>query len=40
LNDSTWRDGKGFETRDTVLACYGGVGFTEELRARPAATFG
>ncbi|HEV2345504.1 MAG TPA: hypothetical protein VGS97_15505 [Actinocrinis sp.] len=24
---------KGFDTRDTALACYSGVGFTEELRA-------
>jgi hypothetical protein len=24
---------KGFDTRDTVLACFSGVGFTEELRA-------
>lgn len=26
-------DQKGFDTRDTVLACYGGCGFTEELTA-------
>ena len=24
---------KGYDTRDTVLACYGGSGFTQELRA-------
>ncbi len=26
---------KGYDTRDTVLACYSGAGFTEELRADP-----
>ncbi len=25
--------GKGFDTRDTVLACYSGAGFDPELRA-------
>ncbi|MEZ0091134.1 hypothetical protein [Streptacidiphilus sp. EB129] len=24
---------KGYDTRDTVLACYSGAGFTQELRA-------
>ncbi|GIH71860.1 AAA family ATPase [Sphaerimonospora thailandensis] len=27
---------KGYDTRETVLACYGGSGFTEELRASAA----
>ncbi len=27
---------KGFDTRDTVLACYSGAGFTPELRAARA----
>ncbi|GIH92536.1 hypothetical protein ACFFMN_03740 [Planobispora siamensis] len=32
--------GKGYDTRDTVLACYGGAGFTEDLRAEAAGNGG
>ncbi|MEV4457094.1 hypothetical protein [Microbispora sp. NPDC049633] len=28
---------KGYDTRDTILACYGGAGFTAELRAAAAS---
>ncbi|WP_327043902.1 hypothetical protein OG320_19190 [Microbispora sp. NBC_01189] len=28
---------KGYDTRATTLACYGGAGFTEELRASAAS---
>ncbi|MBE3008910.1 hypothetical protein IL992_06870 [Microbispora sp. NEAU-D428] len=27
---------KGYDTRDTILACYSGAGFTAELRASAA----